>query len=149
MEAAGCGGRGTEGRPVEDIFLLAFEMFDDGSERFLSVFQETLMNYSLEKGPFSNYFSFVYSRRKKDAFDDVLSRSEQIDSFDKPVGEDESTTLQDHCAAPDAEQPEARYAAEAPLEELTAQILNFAQRHQGRPQTRDEESGSACFTLRT
>ena len=92
----------------EDIFLLAFEMFDDGSERFLSVFQETLMNYSLEKGPFSNYFSFVYSRRKKDAFDDVLSRSEQIDSFDKPVGEDESTTLQDHCAAPDAEQPEAR-----------------------------------------
>lgn len=48
-----------------DIFLLAFEMFDDGSERFLSVFQETLMNYSLEKGPFSNYFSFVYSRRKK------------------------------------------------------------------------------------
>lgn len=114
-----------------DIFLLAFEMFDDGSERFLSVFQETLMNYSLEKGPFSNYFSFVYSRRKKDAFDDVLSRSEQIDSFDKPVGEDESTTLQDRCAAPDAEQPEARYAAEAPLEELTAQILNFAQRHQG------------------
>lgn len=114
-----------------DIFLLAFELFDDGSERFLSVFQETLGSYALEKGPFSNYFSFVYSRRKKDAFDDVLSRSEQIDSFDKLVGEDEASTLQDYCAAPDAEQPEARYVAEAPLEELTAQILNFAQRHQG------------------
>ena len=31
-----------------EIFLFAFDLYDDGSERFLSVLQETLTNYALE-----------------------------------------------------------------------------------------------------
>ena len=114
-----------------EIFLFAFDLYDDGSERFLSVLQETLTNYALEKGPFSNYFAFVYGRRKNDSFDDLLGRTQQVDSLDQPVGEEETASLGDICAAPDDTRPELRCEAEAPLAELTAQVLNFAQRHQG------------------
>ena len=114
-----------------EIFLFAFDLYDDGSERFLSVLQETLTNYALEKGPFSNYFAFVYGRRKNDSFDDLLGRTRQVDSLDQPVGKEETASLGDICAAPDDTRPELRCEAEAPLAELTAQVLNFAQRHQG------------------
>ena len=54
-----------------------------------------------------------------------------MDSLDQPVGEEETASLGDICAAPDDTRPELRCEAEAPLAELTAQVLNFAQRHQG------------------
>ena len=66
-----------------------------------------------------------------DSFDDLLGRTQQVDSLDQPVGEEETASLGDICAAPDDTRPELRCEAEAPLAELTAQVLNFAQRHQG------------------
>lgn len=114
-----------------EIILLALALYDDGSELFLAVLQEALARYSPEKGPFSHYLAFVFSRRKKDACKDMLNNPKNILSLDQPFGEDGTDSWQDHCPASRDTHPEELFARESAIAELTAQILNFAQRHQG------------------
>lgn len=119
------------------VWELAFELLDDKnkSTAFVEAFAEACERFDPAKTEFYNYLVFLRGKRRKDAYkaQKIHAPDENnSDSLDAPISEENELTLED--VVPDKK---ARDAGEfshlnGKLAELTAMILNFAQRHTGK-----------------
>lgn len=112
------------------MFTLMFELYDDGTERFVNLLEDLFRKFDAEKGEkFSHYFKYVLSRRKNDQYQDIADRKLQLDSLDQTVFDGADATLGEMIPAPLSEDPSHRLEALTPLLELTSMILNFSACH--------------------
>lgn len=117
----------------QQIFTLAFELFDGGSGAFMDAFEETYQNYDPDKGVFSNYLSKVFKGRKTDHFRYDSRHAPSGDSLDAPVSTSEDNTLTLGDITPSSTgDPEKMVMFESHYVELTTLVLNFFQNHTGR-----------------
>lgn len=116
------------------LFILAFQCYDSSGEMWvLDAFLEAAEKFDPDKGKFSNYMLFLLSRRSKDAYAYDRRHSPSAESLDEPIKgtEDPDAAKMNFYADENASQPEKMMEGELPIVELTALILNFAQRHKG------------------
>lgn len=128
----------------ESVFLQALKLYDDGTEAFLNVLLEVMERYD-GKSRFSNYLNFTWSRRKNDAYNDILNRDKQVDRLEAPVSSKDSRELGDAIPAGTKDEPENYYMISVPFAQLTAQVLNFAQRHQGKERNETRQNWFRIF----
>ena len=114
------------------LFLLSFELYDDHSDAFLDSVLEALQKYDPEKGPFSHYLKYLIGRRHTDAYRKQKRHAPDADSLDAVFSDDNSMTLGEVVADQSAADPGQISRLDGKLADLTAQMLNFAQRHTGK-----------------
>lgn len=115
-----------------EIFLLAFELYDDTSEAFLDALLEACEKYDKEKGLFSHYLKYLLARRHTDAYRKQQRHAPDAESLDTAISDDNSLTLEEVLADPYGNDPGQISRLDGKLADLTAQILNFAERHTGK-----------------
>lgn len=115
-----------------EVFLLAFELYDDASNVFLDALLEACEKYDAEKGPFSHYLKYLLSRRNTDAYRKQQRHAPDADSLDAAFSDDNSLTLGEVIPDQSASDPGQINRLDGKLADLTAQILNFAERHTGK-----------------
>lgn len=130
-----------------ELFLLSFILYDDHdhTEAFLDSVLEALEKYDPEKGPFSHYLKFLIGRRNTDAYRKQKRHAPDADSLDATFSEDNSLSLEDVVSDRMAEDPGQIGRLEGKLADLTAQILNFSQRHTGRSANETRRSWFRMF----
>lgn len=133
-----------------EIWILAFELFDPRTENFrskgantdreleratmifLDVFEEVMEKYLPEKGHFSNFLCFLLKRRLVSAYETDKIHSPEGDSIDDITEADDGSIIGGPTpAAPEDQEPEVRVMLNDLFAELTAMILNFSERHSG------------------
>ena len=113
-----------------EVFLKAFHLYDDGSETFLQAFQQALQTYDPGKGEFSHYLATIKKRRK---VDESRKESKKTVSLDISISDDNSLTRGDMVEDKRSLDPADQIPLlDSKLADLTAQILNFAERHHGK-----------------
>jgi hypothetical protein len=116
-----------------EIFILVFQLYDkDNSLIFVETLVEALQKYDPAKGPFSHYFKFLLKKRSTDAYRQSEKHAPAAFSLDAPFPEDNGLTLMDFVEDPRAEIEGTGATVGYVYDELTAQILNFAERRTGR-----------------
>ena len=130
----------------DELFILFFDLYDDqeGSQDVLDVFEATVKNYDPEKGfPFTHYVNRTMKYRRKDKTipDTVIIQTAEgkteipvsytdMEQVDRPViHEGGKTTVR---SSMNTEEMENTVLLESLYDDLTALILNFAGRHQGK-----------------
>ena len=114
------------------VWELAFELLDDKSTAFVKAFAEACERFDPARTEFYNYLKYLRKKRREDA-NRARKRHDQIAlSLDAPISEENELTLEDVVADIKAQDSGAVNRLNGKLAELTAMILNFAQRHTGK-----------------
>lgn len=128
-----------------ELFLLAFDLYDDTSNAFLDSLLEACKKYEPERGPFSYYLKFLHAKRSKDHVRSDQRHAPNADSLDAAVSDENSLTLGDFVADQNADDPGQISRLDGKLADLTAQILNFTKRHNGKAANETRQSWFRMF----
>lgn len=147
-----------------ELWILSFELFDPTVENFrakgpdkdrelqrasmvfLDIFEEACAKYKPDEGLFTNYLSYLFKRRKVNAYrKDGVSAPEGESVNKEKEGENGETIAGPEPTAPTSDEPEENAVFDSYLAELTAMILNFSKRHKGKANNKERRMWYQLF----
>lgn len=117
-----------------EVVLLSYQLYDDKTMEFLEAVLVACKKYNPNLGRFSAFLKTIHENKLKDKYrKEPEAKNINIVSLYSPISEENSLTLEDVTENKQSPNPaNGSPLLDRKLTDLTAQILNFAERHHGK-----------------